>query len=101
MKYKLASSTWNHSETEAIQKVIASDMYSMGKKVCKYEDDFTKYIGSKYAVMTSSGIIEDSEYFDKNGLFIGNQKIDITENIRYLFDVINDAFHQKTKLLGR
>jgi dTDP-4-amino-4,6-dideoxygalactose transaminase len=55
MKYKLASSTWDHSEIEAIQKVIESDMYSMGEKVREYEVDFTKYIGSKYAVMTSSG----------------------------------------------
>ncbi len=31
MEYKLASSTWDHSEIEAIQKVIASDMYSMGE----------------------------------------------------------------------
>ena len=55
MEYKLASSTWDHSEIEAIQKVIASDMYSMGEKVSKYEVDFAKYFGSKYAIMTSSG----------------------------------------------
>jgi dTDP-4-amino-4,6-dideoxygalactose transaminase len=55
MKYELASSTWDRSEIEAIQKVIASDMYSMGEKVREYEVDFAKYIGSKYAVMTSSG----------------------------------------------
>tara|TARA_B110001450_G_scaffold3840_1_gene3940 strand:- start:14597 stop:15802 length:1206 start_codon:yes stop_codon:yes gene_type:complete len=55
MKYKLASSTWDHSEIEAIQEVIAADMYSMGEKVREYEVDFTKYIHSKYAVMTSSG----------------------------------------------
>ncbi len=55
MKYKLASSTWDHSEIDAIQEVIARDMFSMGKKVNEYEVDFTKYIGSKYAVMTSSG----------------------------------------------
>ena len=55
MKYKLASSTWDHSEIGAIHKVIATDMYSMNEKVREYEVDFTKYIGSKYAVMTSSG----------------------------------------------
>ena len=55
MEYKLASSTWDHSEIEAIQRVIASDMYSMGEKVGEYEVDFAKYFGSKYAIMTSSG----------------------------------------------
>jgi GDP-4-dehydro-6-deoxy-alpha-D-mannose 3-dehydratase len=48
-----------------------------------------------------SGIIEVSEYIDKNGFFVGNQQLDITENIQYLFDVINDAFHKKTKLIDR
>ena len=55
MEYKLASSTWDHSEIEAIQRVIASDMYSMGEKVGEYEVDFATYFGSKYAIMTSSG----------------------------------------------
>lgn len=55
MEYKLASSTWDNSEVEAIQRVIASDMYSMGEKVGEYEVDFAKYFGSKYAIMTSSG----------------------------------------------
>ena len=55
MDYKLASSTWDHSELEAIQRVIASDSYSMGEEVAKYEVNFSKYFGSKYAIMTSSG----------------------------------------------
>lgn len=55
MDYKLASSTWDSKEIEAIYSVIESDMYSMGKQVEKYELDFAKYIGSNFAVMTSSG----------------------------------------------
>lgn len=55
MHYKLASSTWDNKELEAIQKVIDSDMYSMGEKVREYEVDFAKYIGSRYSIMTSSG----------------------------------------------
>ena len=55
MGYKLASSTWDSKEIEAIHEVIESDMYSMGKKVEKYENDFAKYIGSDFAIMTSSG----------------------------------------------
>ena len=55
MEYKLASSTWDHKEIAAIQEVIDSDMYSMGNKVQEYESKFAQYLGSKYAVMTSSG----------------------------------------------
>lgn len=55
MKYKLASSTWDHKEIEAIHRVIESDMYSMGEKVKEYEDNFAKWIGGRYAIMTSSG----------------------------------------------
>lgn len=55
MEYKLASSTWDFKEIEAIHAVIESDMYSMGKKVETYEADFANYIGSDFAIMTSSG----------------------------------------------
>ena len=55
MKYTLASSTWDEKELQAIQDVIKSDMFTMGKNVAKFEKDFAKFTGSKYAVMTSSG----------------------------------------------
>ena len=55
MKYKLATSTWDNKEIEAIHQVIQSDMYSMGEKVKQYELDFASFFGSKYAVMCSSG----------------------------------------------
>lgn len=55
MQYKLATSTWDNKEIEAIQKVIDSDIYSMSKSVEQYELEFASYFGSKYAVMTSSG----------------------------------------------
>ncbi|WP_029102368.1 DegT/DnrJ/EryC1/StrS family aminotransferase [Moraxella caprae] len=53
--YSLASSTWDEKELQAIQKVIDSDMYSMGQFVAQYEKDFAQFFGSKYAVMVSSG----------------------------------------------
>ncbi|MGI2039036.1 DegT/DnrJ/EryC1/StrS family aminotransferase [Shewanella frigidimarina] len=53
--YSLASSTWNEKEYSAIQRVIESDMFSMGKEVAQYEQDFAKFFGSKYALMVSSG----------------------------------------------
>lgn len=54
-KYTLASSTWDEKELQAIQEVIKNDMFTMGKKVTEFEKDFAKFVGSKYAVMTSSG----------------------------------------------
>ena len=55
MKYKLASSTWDDKELQAIQEVIDADMYTMGKHVRKFEEDFSEFLGTKYCVMTSSG----------------------------------------------
>lgn len=53
--YSLASSTWDEKELNAINEVIKSDIFTMGKEVAQFEQDFAKFVGSKYAVMTSSG----------------------------------------------
>ena len=53
--YALASSTWDENEYAAIQRVIDSDMFTMGKEVAQYEKDFSTFFGSKYALMVSSG----------------------------------------------
>ena len=55
MKYKLASNTWGQEEIDAIQRVIISGRYTMGEEVKKFENQFAKFFGSKYAVMTNSG----------------------------------------------
>lgn len=55
MKYPLATSTWNNKELDAIQSVIDKDMYTMGKSVQEFEDNFANFVGSKYAVMVNSG----------------------------------------------
>lgn len=54
-KYSLASSTWDDAEYQAIQRVIDSDLYTMGPHVAEYESDFAKLFGAKHAVMVSSG----------------------------------------------
>ena len=54
-KYSLATSTWDQRELDAIQSVIDRDSYTMGDSVRKFEEDFCKFIDSKYAVMVSSG----------------------------------------------
>lgn len=55
IKYPLASSTWDEKEIEAINSVIAKDMYTMGEGVKQFEDNFSKFFGSKYSVMVNSG----------------------------------------------
>lgn len=69
--YALASSTWDENEFSAIQRVIDSDMFTMGKEVAQYEKDFAKFFGSKYALMVSSGsaanlLMIASLFFTKN-----------------------------------
>jgi CDP-4-dehydro-6-deoxyglucose reductase, E1 len=53
--YPLATSTWNSKELDAIKSVIDKDMYSMGEYVSQFEKDFSKFVGSRYCVMVSSG----------------------------------------------
>ncbi len=55
MTYPLAYSTWGKEEIEAIQKVIDTDMYTMGKHVKQFEQEFANQFGSKNAVMVNSG----------------------------------------------
>jgi len=55
INYPLASNTWDEKELSAIQKVIDSNMFTMGKYVAEYEQRFSEFFGSKYTVMVSSG----------------------------------------------
>lgn len=55
MEYKLCDNPWNNEEIETINNVIDSDMYTMGKKVFQYEQEFAKKFKTKYAIMTNSG----------------------------------------------
>jgi CDP-6-deoxy-D-xylo-4-hexulose-3-dehydrase len=69
--YALASSTWDKNEYSAIQRVIDSDMFTMGKEVAQYEKDFAEFFGSKYALMVNSGstanlLMIASLFFTKN-----------------------------------
>lgn len=69
--YPLATSSWDQSEIEAIQKVIKSGMYSMGPSVVDCEKKFAEFTGSRYCVMVSSGstanlIMVASLFYRKN-----------------------------------
>lgn len=55
IKFPLATATWGQEEHDAMQRVIASGMYTMGANVAAFEQDFAKYVGSKHCVMVNSG----------------------------------------------
>ena len=55
MSLPLATSTWDHEEYDAIQRVIESDRFSMGPEVEKFEKQFASFFGAKYALMSNSG----------------------------------------------
>jgi CDP-6-deoxy-D-xylo-4-hexulose-3-dehydrase len=54
-KFPLATATWGQEEQDAMQRVIASGMFTMGANVKAFEHDFAKYVGSKFCVMVNSG----------------------------------------------
>ena len=53
--YPLAFSTWDDREIQAIQSVIETDMYTMGKHVKQFEQEFAEKFGSPHAIMVNSG----------------------------------------------
>jgi CDP-6-deoxy-D-xylo-4-hexulose-3-dehydrase len=55
IKFPLATATWGQEEQDAMQRVIASGMFTMGKNVETFERDFAQYVGSKHCVMVNSG----------------------------------------------
>ncbi|WP_319412718.1 DegT/DnrJ/EryC1/StrS family aminotransferase [uncultured Cohaesibacter sp.] len=55
VRFPLATSSWDQKELDALQRVIASDRYSMGNEVAEFERRFAAYFGSRYAVMVNSG----------------------------------------------
>jgi dTDP-4-amino-4,6-dideoxygalactose transaminase len=74
MNYMLASSTWDQNEYAAIQRVVESDMFTMGKEVAQYEKDFADFFGAKHALMVSSGstanlLMIASLFFTKNAKY--------------------------------
>ncbi|CAM4095678.1 DegT/DnrJ/EryC1/StrS family aminotransferase [Bordetella tumulicola] len=54
-RYPLATTTWDDAEYAAIQRVVKSGMFTMGKEVQEFEQRFANFVGSRYAVMVNSG----------------------------------------------
>ena len=55
VRFPLATASWGKEELDAMQRVIASGMYSMGANVQAFERDFAQYAGSQHCVMVNSG----------------------------------------------
>lgn len=81
MNYPLATPSWDQSELDALQRVISSGMFSMGKEVFSFEEQFAKYTNSKYCVMVNSGssanlIMVGAMFYKKNNPWkIGDEVI--------------------------
>jgi CDP-6-deoxy-D-xylo-4-hexulose-3-dehydrase len=73
IKFPLATATWGQEEQDAMQRVIASGMFTMGANVHAFECDFAKYLGSKHCVMVNSGssailLMVAALFYTKNSL---------------------------------
>lgn len=53
--FPLFSSSWGAEETEALHRVIASGMFTMGETVRAFEQAFAAYHGRAHGVMVNSG----------------------------------------------
>lgn len=54
-KFPLATASWGTEEIDAMHRVIASGMLTMGPNVAAFEQDFASYTGSRYSIMVNSG----------------------------------------------
>jgi len=55
MKINIASPQIGKEEIKAVTEVLKSGMLAQGPKVLEFEEKFAKFIGTKFAVATSSG----------------------------------------------
>jgi CDP-6-deoxy-D-xylo-4-hexulose-3-dehydrase len=53
--FTLATSSWDDKELAAINRVVASGFFSMGKEVAEFETQFAAFMGCAYSVMVNSG----------------------------------------------
>lgn len=54
-RFPLATSTWDEAEYAAMQRVIESGQFTMGKEVRRFEEQFARFVGTRYSVMVNSG----------------------------------------------
>ena len=79
--FPLATTSWDAREYAAIDRVVKSGMFSMGKEVAAFEEQFAEAMGSKYCVMVNSGssanliIVAALRYHSKHALPEGAEVI--------------------------
>ena len=80
--YPLIESTYDKEEIITMMKTLTTNRLTMGNNVSQFEDDFAKYVGSKYAVMVNSGSSANllsmavaTNYFRENRLLPGDKVI--------------------------
>lgn len=54
-RYPLATTTWDTAEVEAMQDVIRSGDFTMGRRVMDFEQKFAGYFDTEFSVMSNSG----------------------------------------------
>lgn len=55
VKFPLATSSWDQAEYDALNRVIASNQFTMGANVAEFEARFAEFFGSRHAIMVNSG----------------------------------------------
>ncbi len=55
LAYPLTFSTFGHEEKQAMLRVIDSGMFTMGREVKGFEEEFARFLGRRYGVMVNSG----------------------------------------------
>ena len=54
-RFPLATTSWDAAELAAMQRVISTGIFTMGKEVKEFEHRFASYFGAKHAIMVNSG----------------------------------------------
>ncbi|MGY9001248.1 MAG: DegT/DnrJ/EryC1/StrS family aminotransferase [Rhodospirillales bacterium] len=54
-RFPLATTTLGQEEQDAMERVIASGLFTMGENVRTFERNFANYVGSQHCVMVNSG----------------------------------------------
>ena len=86
--FPLATQSWDQAEYDALNRVIASDQFSMGSEVSAFEDQFARQFGTKYAVMTNSG--SSANLLIMAALrFTKNDKINISEGAEIIVPAVS------------
>ena len=79
--YSLANSSWDKSELRAMNNVIKSGYFTVGKYTKEFENQFSSFHNRKYGIMVNSGssanllMIAAQMYKEKNNLKAGDEII--------------------------